>query len=239
MISSEPAIHQYIFAGPKPGLTAEAFQSYWVNFHAVDFAAKIPQIRRYLVATREKVEGSRQMPFFEGVAEIWLQNDQEQIASLQTDEFLRGARKDEPRWAAFWQTFVLDTETRVLKDVEGPLREYVNVYVLLKRKPETELAEFAAGLEGHALSASTRYPVRRCTIGLARGNLYGFGEPRFDGIEVWSFDATERASATLASAGSWSFADPRYIFAMVAREHWIIRPGGAASAGIVAYEREG
>jgi hypothetical protein len=41
-------IHQFIFAGPKPGLSADAFQSYWVNFHAVDYAARIPQIRQYL-----------------------------------------------------------------------------------------------------------------------------------------------------------------------------------------------
>ncbi len=39
-------IHQFIFAAPKPGLSAAAFTSYWINFHAVDFAAKIPQIRQ-------------------------------------------------------------------------------------------------------------------------------------------------------------------------------------------------
>src|SRR5271157_3914433 len=149
-MSSEPLIHQYIFAGPKPGLTAEAFQSYWVNFHAVDYVAKIPQIRRYLVATRDRVEAPRQMPFFEGVAEIWLQNDEEQIASMQTPEFLHGAREDEPRWAAFWQTFVLDTESQVLKNTDGPLRECVNTYVLLKRKPQMELEGCAAALTKHA-----------------------------------------------------------------------------------------
>lgn len=41
-----PMIHQFIFAAPKPGLSAAAFTSYWINFHAVDFAAKIPQIRQ-------------------------------------------------------------------------------------------------------------------------------------------------------------------------------------------------
>lgn len=45
-------IHQFIFVGPTPDLSAEALQGYWVNFHAVNYAAKIPQILRYLVATR-------------------------------------------------------------------------------------------------------------------------------------------------------------------------------------------
>jgi hypothetical protein len=223
---NKPIIHQYIFAGPKPGLSAEAFQSYWVNFHAVDFAAKIPQIRRYLVATREKIEAPRQMDFFQGVAEIWLQNDEEQIASMQTPEFQQGARADEPRWAAFWQTFVLDTESVVVKESAQPRREFANLYVLAKRKPEMEMSEFAKAIERHAGDSAAANPaVRRCTVGVARKGLYGFGEPRFDGIEVWSFDTAQEAGSALALLDGWTFADPRYIFGMVAREHWIIGPG--------------
>jgi hypothetical protein len=224
MMTNEPLIHQYIFAGPKPGLAAEAFQSYWVNFHAVDYAAKIPQIKRYLVATREKVDAPRQMAFFEGIAEIWLKNEEEQIASMQTPEFLHGAREDEPRWAAFWQTFVLDTESQVLKEAEDARREFVNAYILVKRKPDMELEQFAAALEKHASQAAVDPAMRHCTIGLARKGLYGFGEPRFDGIEVSSFDTAAEAGSKLARADAWTFADQKYIFGMVAREHWIIPP---------------
>jgi hypothetical protein len=56
-------IHQFTFAGPKPGLPAEAFQSYWVNLPAIDFASKIPQIRQYLVAPRVHVSYPREVPF--------------------------------------------------------------------------------------------------------------------------------------------------------------------------------
>ena len=224
-MTNEPLIHQYIFAGPKPELSAAAFQSYWVNFHAVDYAAKIPQIKRYLVATREPVDRPRQMPFFEGIAEIWLQNDEEQIASMQTPEFLHGAREDEPRWAAFWQTFVLDTESQVVKEAEGPRREFVNAYILVKRKPGMELEEFAVALRRHACAVASNPAMRRCVAGLARKGLYGFGEPRFDGIEAWSFDTAAEAGEGLASAHEWAFADQRYVFEMVAREHWVIVPG--------------
>src|ERR1700752_3900858 len=97
-------IHQFIFAAPKPGLTPAAFQSYWIHFHAVDFASKIPQILENLVAQRVHFPVQHALPYFEGVAEIWLADEQSQLASLQTPEFLQGARIDEPRWAAFWLT---------------------------------------------------------------------------------------------------------------------------------------
>ena len=40
-------IHQHIWASPKPGMTEQQFQDYWLNYHAVNFAAKIPQILAY------------------------------------------------------------------------------------------------------------------------------------------------------------------------------------------------
>src|SRR5947209_1958160 len=137
-------IHQFIFAGPKPGLSAEAFNSYWVNFHAVDYAAKIRQIRQYLVATKLPISVPRDLPFFAGAAEIWLANDAEQLASLQSPEFLQGARADEPRWAAFWRTFGLDTDPQMLRDQlgSGPPPDLAKLYLLMKRRPDLELDAF-------------------------------------------------------------------------------------------------
>lgn len=135
-----------MFAGPKPGLSTDAFQSYWVNFHAVDFAAKIPQIRRYLVATRVACGGAREVPFFQGIAEMWLGNDEEQFATLQTPEFLQGARQDAPRWAAFWATFVHDADGEIVKDAPYRKNGYCKLYVLLKRRGDLSLAQFEVAL---------------------------------------------------------------------------------------------
>lgn len=33
-------------------MSEAAFQAYWVDIHAVRYAARIPQVRKYLVATR-------------------------------------------------------------------------------------------------------------------------------------------------------------------------------------------
>lgn len=104
-------IHQFIFAAPKPGMTADEFQNYWVHVHAVKFASRIPQIKRYLVDTRIEFDGDTGSPPLphQGIAEIWLENEEEQLASLQTEEFIQGARADEPNWAAFWLAIGVDT----------------------------------------------------------------------------------------------------------------------------------
>jgi hypothetical protein len=227
-------IHQFIFAGPKPGLSAGAFQSYWVNFHAVDYAAKIPQIVQYLVATRLPLSTGRDVPFFEGAAEIWLRNDAEQIASMQSPEFLQGARADEPRWAAFWQTLGLDTETEVLRDEAGPEPQpaFAKLYLLLKRRPDLSLETFRDQLLGdRRADHAPPLGLVRHVVGFARAGLYGLGEPRFDALEVLAFPDASVLSAALAGglsetlAAGWPFVDPRYLFTFAAQEHWVIRPG--------------
>ena len=225
-------IHQFIFAGPKPGLSPEAFHNYWVNFHAVDYAAKIRQIRQYLVATRLPLALPRQLSFFEGVAEIWLANEAEQLASLQSTEFLQGARADEPRWAAFWQTLGIDTDPHILHEADGLQsgKDLVKFYLLLKRRPGSSRQAFR-----DALLQSRRPPAPgesvRHQIGFARSVLYGIGEPRFDAVESLAFTSEHDLLACLAGPfgtslrEGWPFLDPRYVFAFAAQDHWVIRPG--------------
>lgn len=227
-------IHQFIFAGPKPGLSAAAFTSYWINFHAVDYAAKIPQIRQYLVADRLPATTARDAPsHFQGVAEIWLKDAADQVASLQTPEFLQGARADEPRWAAFWQTFALDTDAHVLSEYSGsgPLPEFVKLYVFLKRKPDLALGYFRRQLVADRAGIALRFKLDRHLVGFARDGLYGFGEPAFDAIEVLSLRDHATVTALLADqsfAGALTaraYVHDTYAFNFIAREHWIIRPG--------------
>lgn len=229
-------IHQLIFAAPKPGMTAKEFQDYWVNVHAVKYASKIPQIKKYLIDTRIPFEGDLGNPVLshQGVAEIWL-NPEDQVASLQTKEFLQGARLDEPNWAAFWMTFLIDTNAHVI--IEGPpptkAPAGIKMIILLKRIPGIPLENFRHyGLKAHAPAMSEVPGVRRYLQCHTVDGYYVIGESAcFDGAEIIWFDNVAALKAALASEqfqrvkASWNnFVNPRYIFSLVAEEHWVIGP---------------
>jgi hypothetical protein len=230
-------IHQFIFAAPKPGLTNDEFTDYWVNTHAVTYASKIPQIKRYLIDTRIPFDTDQGMPALphQGIAEIWLDNEQDQLASLQTPEFLEGARKDEPTWAAFWLTIVIDTTAYEL--VPGPALDakptWVKLTRLLKRKPGMSLPEYRErSLTEYAPTVAGLSGLRRHLHCHTRDGAYVFGESSFDSVEQWWFDDVDAMRAALSSdeftgkvtPALGQIADLGYVFSLAARENWIIGP---------------
>lgn len=222
-------IHQLIFAHPRPGMSEKEFQDYWLTVHAPRYASKIPQIKRYLVDTRVPFGPEPEDPMWSGVAEIWLENETEQLASLQTPEFVDGARADEPRWAAFWRTVVLDTDAHVFR-AEPVAPGGVKLILLAKRAAGTTLADFRArSLGGHAALALRVPGLRRYLQCHMRDGAYGIGEAVLDAAYLLSFDSAaelERAAAgpeferLLADLGA--FTEPRYLHRMAVAEHWVI-----------------
>lgn len=228
-------IHQFILAAPKPGMTAQEFQDYWVNVHAVQYAAKIPQIKRYLIDTRIESGADRGRPALphQGIAEIWLENGEEQLASLQTEEFLQGARLDEPKWAAFWQTLVIDTTSHEIVPGPGADAGGVKVTVLLKRRAGLDLADYRKqSLDAYATAVSGIPGLRRYLHAHTVDGAYVFGEAAFDSVEQLWFDDVAQAEEALRSpyfteqveAARDEIADPKYVFSLTAREKWIIGP---------------
>jgi uncharacterized protein (TIGR02118 family) len=227
-------IHQLIFAAPKPGLTEEEFQRYWLDVHAVQYAAKIPQIRRYKIDTRIPFGAETGEPLWSGVAEIWLANEEEQLASLQTEEFLQGARLDEPRWAAFWRTLVLDTDAHVLS--EPPRHQGtgsgVKLLRLVKRRQGLSLREFRELSLGRHAELVNQVPGLRGYIqGHTRDGAYGIGEAVLDAAYQLWFDDTQALAAALdspefkrAEEELAPLIEARYDHRLVAEEHWIIGP---------------
>ncbi|WP_181792793.1 EthD domain-containing protein [Streptomyces sp. WELS2] len=228
-------IHQLIFAAPKPGMTEREFQDYWLGVHAVQYASKIPQIRKYAIDTRipSFLDGEGE-PLWSGVAEIWLANEQEQLASLQTDEFLNGARLDEPKWAAFWRTVVLDTDAHVVK--EPPRHEGtgsgVKLLRLVKRAEGLPLDAFRErSLSGYASRLAQVPGLRGYLQNHTRDGYYALGEAMLDAVHLMWFDDEQALAAALESdefkhaeeelAG---LIEPRYDHRLVTREHWIIGP---------------
>ena len=229
-----PMIHQLIFARPKPGMSEAEFQDYWVHVHAVKYASKIPQIRRYLVNTRIPLSEDSGDPLFSGMAEIWLANEQEQLASLETKEFLEGARADEPNWAAFWATLGLDTTTHTL--LEGPPltqdQKWVKYVVLLKRREGIPLETFRRySLQIHGPQVLALPGLRRFQLCQVRDSFYTVGESRFDAVEMSWFDSVAALESALQSksfqdlkADLANFVETKYLFALAMQEHWIIGP---------------
>ncbi len=227
-------IHQFIFAYPRPGMTEAEFQRYWVEEHAVRYASKIPQIRKYLIDTRVPLPGESGDPLWCGVAEIWLANEQEQLASLQTKEFLQGARLDEPNWAAFWRTVVLDTTAHVLLPGPGEVRDntMAKLLVLSKRKEGLPREAFQSyALSTHAARVMELPGLRRYCQGHVRDGFYAIGEAMLDCVEQLWFDSVGAALAArqsvqqeIVDADYRIIAEERYIHTMLVKEHWIIGP---------------
>jgi uncharacterized protein (TIGR02118 family) len=234
-MASEGMLHQFIFAAPKPGMTEAEFQDYWVHGHAVNFAAKIPGIRRYSVDTRIPGGPQPEPPLFGGCAEIWLDNADALVAALRSPELIKGARADEPNWAAFWQTIAMNTET--VPVIDGPPLARgslpVKVMLMLKRRPGMSLADFRRyGLEAHAPRMAKLPGLRRYHQCITPEMFYTVAEQPLDAVHLLWFDDAAAAGAALTSAAfregfeadAANFLDTRYLHRMIVRENWIIGP---------------
>lgn len=216
-------------------MTEAEFHRYWLEEHAVRYASKIPQIRKYLIDTRVPMPDDAGEPLWSGVAEIWLANEQEQLASLQTPEFLEGARLDEPRWAAFWRTVVLDTDA--VEIVPGPpltrdTGDQVKLIMLVKRQAGLTVDAFRTRSRGAHADLVREIPgLRRYLQGYTRDSAYGIGEAMLDAAYQLWFDNADTMAAALdstefrkAADDLMQFVDPRYVHRMTVRENWIIGP---------------
>lgn len=229
-------VHQFIFASPKPGMSEKEFQDYWINNHAVNYASKIPQIKKYIVDARVDTPLDYGDPVFGGIAEIWIRPE-EQLASIQTKEFLEGARLDEPKWAAFWNTLVLDTNAHeiIAGEEKAPHGSYIKSITLLKRKEGMSLQAFRDyALKIHAPRvAETQNGLKRYLHCQIVDGYYSLGEARYDAIDVCCYDSIE---AMVQSVGAYryygkesmealaEFVELNYLFQMVVDEHWVIGP---------------
>lgn len=230
-------IHQHIYAAPKPGMTEAEFQDYWLNVHAVRFAVKIPQIAKYRLDLRVPCSIDT-APIWGGCVEIWLRNDAEQIASLQTPEFLQGARLDEPNWAAFWMTAFLDCETQTVLNGAIPT-DGVKLLVLAKRDLSLDVTTYRKRRRAELDASVGAVPgLLRCDLAFARDGLYAVGESRFDEVAHYWFASVAAAEAAFASPActvmltkaSGSALNPRQVFPMLTKEHWLIGPQERAMA---------
>lgn len=228
-------IHQFIFAYPKPGMSEKDFQDYWKNVHAIKYASKIPQIKRYMIDSRIPLKNETGDPLWSGVAEIWLENEEKQLASLQSKEFLEGARLDEPTWAAFWRSVALDTTTHFIMEGEPFQKDsnQVKLFILAKRKEGLPLKTFREKLLASHSQQVLRIPgLKRYAQCHVRDGFYAIGEALLDCISLLWFENMDALETALESPEYKNRVLPeyeylfesKYVHTLVTDETWIIGP---------------
>ena len=232
-------IHQHILAAPRPGMSETEFQDYWRFVHALKFARKIPQIRKYKVDSRINIDNQPQELNFSGIGEIWIDDEKAQQDSLITPEFLQGAVLDEPNWAASWQTLVIDTESVELLDPKIPddqeFPEYKTL-LFMKRKRGMDIDSFR---DSYSTNYSNKLKeienLNKITCCLAKKKFYSGvtgSEPAWDAITHLSFDnllslkkfSQTEAFKTLLDPSSQELTDPWGLVTSSVRSEYIIGP---------------
>ncbi len=221
-------------------MTEQEFQDYWRYVHAINYAMPIPQVRKYKIDCKMDVAGTYHPMAYAGLAEIWLNNEQEQAESVLTPEYLEGAKKDEKKWAAAWQTLVLDTQATLLHELTAQrkdLPEY-KLLVLLKRKEDTNLAQFRDHLLTNNAALASRTPgLIRNLCCFVRDRYYINGdEPFFDYVGHFSAE-TLLGLKEMITSNYWqeamhsdflAVADPWIHACMTVRSEWVIGPEARA-----------
>lgn len=232
-------IHQHILASPRPGLTEEEFQDYWRYQHALKYARKIPQVAQYKIGSRMNIPGQEKEIHYSGIAEVWLENEQTQADSLKTSEYLDGALRDEPNWAASWQTLVIDTDPERTFGDDISDQDFPDYKILLfhKKSRDLDLETFRARYtKDHARRIKdAKIPqltsVLHC---LTRERFYddAMWRPPFDAVTHFSTKSLLELKAMVTSTQFQELLNPELeglsewwgVVSLAVRSEWIVGP---------------
>jgi uncharacterized protein (TIGR02118 family) len=230
-------IHKHIFVHAKPGMSEQDFFKYWKEVHAERYGRKIKQAKGYLINTRVPYGPQENEPPFQGVAEVWIENVDDELAFAQSKEYLEGSRLDEPNFLLWYGMFALDTTDNVI--VEPPAGDWsgVKVFVVTKRKPGMSLDEYRAyGREVHAPKVAKLPGLRGYVQCSVNDGHYAVGESLLDSVSMLWFDSVDALAQAQQSdvfkdvlvPDLPNFVDMRYFHVLVTEGHWVTRLGEAA-----------
>jgi uncharacterized protein (TIGR02118 family) len=173
----------------RAGLDREAFLRHWQERHAA-LIERLPGLRRY--AQNATLAARGQAPPFDGVAEIWVDDEAAAQTLLRSRAYLDGALADECNFVDAAQVVRLLTVDHVVlagapvrRDEALPKR-----MTFFKRRAgltRDELLRYWRGVHG-PLAASAPGP-RRYVQSAVLPSACEPGEPRFDGVaQIWFDD---------------------------------------------------
>ncbi len=102
----------------KPGLTDEQFFHYWKNVHG-PIGARIPRLRKLMQSHRRTVEGDRYQPDYDGMAELWFDNEEALLAARQSPEW-NASREDEANFIDHRKVAYFVSDEHILVDNSMP-----------------------------------------------------------------------------------------------------------------------
>jgi uncharacterized protein (TIGR02118 family) len=220
-------IHVLYFITRKPTIADAEFHRYWREVHG-PIAKKIQQNKRYVQSHRIPFAGMNSS--YDGVAEVWLEDEAAIRALRRNPEYLQGALADEPNFIDMNQVEWMVTNDHVILD--GPqTTTQAKLIFQLKRKPGLSLADARRyWIEVHGPIVCQLPGLRRYVQSHLVDAAYEYAEPKWDGVaQLWVDDiaAMQRMlESPEFKQGAWpdgeKFLDLSIACSFVAQEHHVV-----------------
>jgi uncharacterized protein (TIGR02118 family) len=220
-------IHGLYFITRKPTLTDEEFHRYWRDVHW-PIVKNIKQLKRYVQSHRLPFAGMNST--YDGVAEVWLEDEAALAVLRRSPEYLNGALADEPNFIDMNRVEWMATQDHVILD--GPQTpNLVKTIFQLKRKPGMSLAEARKyWIDVHGPIVCKLPGLRRYVQSHLLDGAYSYAEPKWDGVaQLWVDDvaAMQRMfDSPEFKEGAWpdgeKFLDLSVARNLVAQEHHVV-----------------
>ena len=101
----------------KPGLSDEKFFDYWKHIHG-PIGARIPGVRKLVQSHRYVVPGDEHRPDYDGMAELWFDNEDALLAARQSPEW-KASTRDEVKFIDHSRVAYFVCEEHTILDTLG------------------------------------------------------------------------------------------------------------------------
>jgi len=220
-------LHLFYFITRKSTVPEGEFHRYWREVHG-PIVKKIKQIKRYVQSHR--IAFANMHSSYDGVAEVWLEDEAAMLALRQNPEYLQGALADEPNFIDMNRVEWMATNDHVILD--GPQTPtQAKLIFQLKRKPGLSLAD------ARKYWVDVHGPIVRKLPGLCRyvqchlvDAAYHYAEPKWDGVaQLWVDDVAamqQMLESREFKQEAWpdgeKFLDLSIACSFVAQEHHVV-----------------
>lgn len=184
-------IERFVFASPLPSSNDQDFFMSWANSYCGPIRSldEVQAVKLY--PGDERVVDSELSPW-RGCARLSFQTQEEVQAFVSNPEYHSRIRNEEARWAAIWTFFQIDTERKLCVERANASQPTASLVALTKRDWSRSLAEYTQWVsEEFFSSCGLGASVAEYEYFAVLDEEYAVGEPKFDGIHLFSFRSNQ------------------------------------------------